>query len=85
MANAAPESAPVVRDSDSLRYPFHDYHADPYSEPHHDNGMYLHDPANIKTDVQYDPEGNQYNINQNMGTLFYRNPSYMSFDDFVNH
>ncbi len=76
------EAAP---DSDSLRYPFHDYHADPFSEPHHDNPMYMQDPANIKTKVEYDPDQNQYNINQNIGNMFYRNPSYMSFDEFVDH
>ncbi|MCX6291113.1 MAG: cell surface protein SprA [Bacteroidetes bacterium] len=75
-----PEAVP---DSDSLRYPFHDYHADPYSEPHHASPMFMQEPSNVKTNVEYDPDQNQYNINQSIGKLFYRNPSYLSFEEFV--
>ena len=81
-----PESAEISPpDSDSLRYPFHDRITDPYSDPGDQSPMYGKDPANIKTDVQYDPDNNRYNINENMGALYYRNPSYMSFDEFVDH
>ncbi|MBL0138545.1 MAG: cell surface protein SprA [Bacteroidetes bacterium] len=81
------EPAAMVVDSDSLnlRYPFHDRMGDPYSNPGSGNPLYLKDPANIKTTVDYDPDNNRYNINENMGELFYRNPSYMSFEEFVDH
>jgi len=62
-----------------LHYPFDDRYGDRTSNPHDTNGMYLKDPANIKESVEYDPENNRYNINERMGDLFYRNPSYMSF------
>ncbi len=84
-ANNMAETTAAVVDSDSLRYPFHDHHADPYSGSYHDNPLYGQDPSNVKTNVEYDPSNNQYNINQNIGNLFYRNPSYMSFDEFVDH
>ncbi len=70
-------------DSDTLVYPFHDRVADSYSEDGSPKSMYMKDPANIKTEVQYDPDNNRYNINENMGQLFYRNPSYLTFDEFI--
>jgi cell surface protein SprA len=79
----APE--PLLPDSDSLRYPFGDRYGDSYSDPSLNNPLYLRDPTNIKTDVQYDPVEKHYNINENMGELFYRNPSYMTFEEFVDH
>ncbi|MBK6837005.1 MAG: cell surface protein SprA [Bacteroidetes bacterium] len=81
------EPAALVADSDtsSLRYPFHDRFGDQYSNPGTDNPLYLKDPSNIKTTIDYDPDNNRYNINENMGELFYRNPSYMSFEEFVDH
>lgn len=77
------EMASTAADSDTLVYPFHDRIADPYSEGGTANPLYMKDPSNIKTEVQYDPDNNRYNINENMGQLFYRNPSYLTFDEFV--
>ncbi len=45
--------------------------------------MYLKEPSNIKTDVEYNTEDNEYNINEKIGDLFYRNPSYLTFQEFV--
>lgn len=70
-------------DSDTLVYPFRDRIADSYSDYGSSNPMYMKDPSNIKTDVEYDVDNNRYNINENMGELFYRNPSYLTFDEFV--
>ncbi|MBL0105056.1 MAG: hypothetical protein IPP51_15595 [Bacteroidetes bacterium] len=80
------ETTPIdTPGTDSLHYPFQDRVTDPYSAPADQSPLYLKDPSNIKTDVQYDPDNNRYNINENMGSLFYRSPSYMSFDEFVDH
>ena len=75
----------AVPDSDTtqLKYPFHDRYGDSYSTEGGKSPMFLKDPANVKTDVQYDEQNHRYNINENMGSLFYRNPSYMTFDEFV--
>ena len=75
----------AASDSDTLKFPFHDRITDPYSDPSNHSPLYGKDPSNIKTDVQYDPDNNRYNINENMGQLFYRNPSYMTFDEFLEH
>lgn len=81
------DSYASLSDSDTtqLKYPFNDRYGDSYSSPGGKSPMYLSDPSNIKTDVQYDPDNNRYNINENMGGLFYRNPSYLSFEEFVDH
>ena len=72
-------------DTDSLVYPFHDRYGDSYSVKSDTNPMFLRDPSNIKQEINYDPDNNRYNINENMGSLYYRNPSYMTFDEFVEH
>src|SRR5215210_7624597 len=45
---------------DSLKYPFNDRISDPYSLPYNNSPLYLHDPSNIKTNIEYDPDNNQY-------------------------
>jgi len=47
-----------------------------------DNPMYLNNPSNIESTIEYDPETGQYNMNQTMGDDDYRNPSYMTFDEY---
>ena len=80
-----PEPFAALSDSDTtqLHYPFRDRYGDKYSVPSDQSPLYLNDPSNVKSDIQYDPDNNRYNINENMGSLFYRNPSYLSFDEFV--
>ncbi len=76
----------VIAETDSnvsLPYPFEDRIADQYSTPGSESPMYLSDPSNIQPDVEYDTEDNEYNISEKMGKLFYRNPSYLSFEEFV--
>ncbi|MFM2136088.1 MAG: hypothetical protein RL021_1488 [Bacteroidota bacterium] len=66
-----------------LPYPFHDRIADSYNSPESGSPLFMHDPSNIKSDVQYDTDENYYLINEKVGDLFYRNPSYLSFEEFV--
>lgn len=76
---------PPDSDSTSLHYPFHDRYGDSYSEPEDRSPLILKDPSNIQTGVEYNTEENQYDINENIGKLFYRNPSYMTYQEFVDH
>ncbi len=66
-----------------LPYPWQDNLTDPFSNTPNQSPLYLGEPSNVTTDVTYDPEENQYNINEKMGDRFYRNPSYLTFDEFV--
>lgn len=72
-------------DSDTLRYPFHDRYGDPLNSRSKENGLYLSDPSNVKMEVEYNPDERQYDINERIGDQFYRNPSYMTFDEYVEH
>src|SRR5436309_3171866 len=77
-------NAPNIADTDTakLHYPLHDRHADKYNDQGSKSPLHLKDPSNITDSVEYDPKENQYNINEHIGSLFYRNPSYMSFEEF---
>ncbi|MDQ3049643.1 MAG: cell surface protein SprA [Bacteroidota bacterium] len=66
-----------------LPYPWEDNLTDPFSNTPSQSPLFLEDPSNISTSVDYDPEENQYNINEKMGDRFYRNPTYLTFDEFV--
>jgi cell surface protein SprA len=65
-----------------LKYPFSDKITDDLSSGGDSSGMYLHNPSNVKTTIEYDPEYREYDINETIGNMFYRNPDYMTFDEF---
>lgn len=75
---------PADTDSLALPYPIPDsYDPTPTGES---NGLYLNDPSNIETEVDYDPESGEYNIEQNVGDdFYYRPPTYMSFDEYQDY
>lgn len=75
---------PADTDSLALPYPIPDsYDPTPTGE---NNGLYLNDPSNIQTEVDYDPESGEYNIEQNVGEdFYYRPPTYMSFDEYQDY
>ena len=64
-----------------LPFPFNDNSGNPYDDQQ-DGGLYLNTPSNIKPDVIYNPDNNEYILNNKAGTLDYRTPTYMSFDDY---
>src|SRR5690606_18089399 len=47
--------------------------------------LFLKDPSNINSEFQYDPETGQYNYFQKMGDRNYRNPSYMSLEEYMDY
>ncbi len=46
------------------------------------NPLYLNNPSNIRSDVIYDPEKNEYIIYQKVGSFDYRTPVHMSPEEF---
>lgn len=78
-----PDPVPPDTGNGQLPYPWHDNISDGVSNLPDQSPMYLGNPSNVQTTVTYDPDQNQYNINENMGDLFYRNPSYLTFDEYV--
>lgn len=65
--------------SAGLKYPDEDSRS---SVGKKNNRMTLKDPSNIERKVEYDPETHQYVIKQTVGNQFYRDPMYMSFDEY---
>ena len=76
---------PVDSDTASLHYPIHDRRSDKYNEPSGTSPLNMGDPSNITDSVEYDPVENQYNISEHIGNQFYRNPSYLTFEEFREH
>lgn len=70
------------RDTGQLHYPFPDTYTDPYNSRNPDRPLYLSNPSNIKTTIEYNPDERQYEIEQKIGKEFFRNPSYMTFEEY---
>ncbi len=68
-------------EEDPLPYPIPEtYDPTPMGQ---DNPLYLSKPSNVESNIEYDPESGEYYITETMGDrLNYRNPSYMSFDEY---
>jgi len=68
---------------DSLLFPLQEsqnpYDIDPTG------GIFLNDPSNLKQDVIYDPVNNEYTLTNKIGTLDYRNPASLTFDEYRNY
>ena len=87
MAGRASLLAGDTTDTDTLinlPYPFED---DIGGQPPGsiDNGLFLNDPSNIEKNIEYDTETGQYNISQNIGDHYFRNPTYMTFDEYLDY
>jgi cell surface protein SprA len=73
-------SAADTSKKDSLRYPFTEEQTDRLNA--HKSKLYLQDPENIKTTIDLNPETNEYDVNQTIGDLQYRYPSYMTMQEY---
>lgn len=64
-----------------LIYPFQDDPGNPFQQPD-TNALFLKTPSNIETVVEYDPETGQYIFKKKIGDFYYRDPTYMSLDEY---
>lgn len=82
---APPEDTPVNNTAsnrvDSLRFPLKDRTGDPQQDPAY-RGMDLNDPANLQRNVEYDPEENRYYFTEKIGETNYRNPTYLTYEEY---
>ncbi|HUR12219.1 MAG TPA: cell surface protein SprA [Flavitalea sp.] len=72
----------IIRTPDTLKFPIRDRRGDRYS----DQGRHsfdLKDPANISDSIIYDPKTKQYYIIEKVGKTYYRKPTYLTFDEFM--
>lgn len=44
--------------------------------------MDLKDPSNITQSIEYDPDSNRYYLTEKIGNQYYRNPTYLTFEEF---
>ncbi len=49
------------------------------------NPFDLRDPEIVDQSIEYDPESGQYLIDEKIGDDFFRQPSYMSFDEYLDY
>ena len=52
------------------------------TQPTDTNALFLKPPSNLKSSIDYDPETNNYLFTNKIGNLNYRNPTYMTFDEY---
>ncbi len=65
-----------------LPYNFNDESTgDPLNYPN-GGGLMLNNPSNVNTNVDYDPTTGQYNVNQTMGGMNYRPPTYLDSEEY---
>ncbi len=69
---------------DTLLFPIEDRVSDKYTEKQ-SSQFNLKDPGNIKTELDYDPDLQQYSITEKIGNEYYRAPSYMTFEEFLKY
>ncbi len=74
----------IVEDSLQLKYPIQDQNGDFINNKPPDN-INLKNPSNIVQKVDYDPTTNKYILTETIGGNFYRNPTYMSFDEYLKY
>lgn len=78
----------VVLPADSpeidLPYPFDD---NDQGGPENSNtgGLYLNNPSNIESGFQYDPETGTYNYYEKIGDNYFKYPTYMDFDEYIEY
>ncbi|MES2591375.1 MAG: cell surface protein SprA [Bacteroidota bacterium] len=76
---------PVTNGATVLPYQFEDQSTgDPLNYPN-SGGLLLNNPSNVKTDVEYDPATGNYNINQTVGGMNYRPPTYMDNEEYQDY
>jgi cell surface protein SprA len=49
------------------------------------NPFDLNDPASIEQNIEYDPETNSYIVTETIGDGFFRPPTYLSFDEYLDY
>lgn len=79
-----PPDTPVTKEPVDLNFDFKDNNGKP---PQYDpkSGLYLENPSNIKTDVEYNPKTGNYDVKQKIGDMDYRPETYMSMKEYQNY
>lgn len=78
------KALPIDTPEVELPYNFSDNNG---SQPQFDDKskLYLENPSNIKTNVEYDPKTGNYDVTQKMGSLDYRPDTYIDAQDYQDY
>ncbi len=68
--------------SKTLPFPFKDQGLTPGTEEGYESKLFLQKPGNIKTDVNYNHENNEYEVTEKIGDMDYRHPQSYSFEEY---
>lgn len=72
--------AAAQSDTTRLKYPFGDDANLPGTG--HESKLYLKNPSNLKTSIEYDPLTKQYYYSYKIGDMMYRVPTTLTFDEY---
>ena len=72
-------------DTNILHFPIHDRTGNPALDQDIPKSMDLNDPKNLHKSVQYDQDSNTYTFHEKLGDQFYRDPTYMSLDEYLKY
>ena len=70
-------------DSINLPYPIEDREFDHLTNDNDNNNLDFEDPRNIVKEVQYDPKTGKFVIIEKIGGRYFRNPTYLTFEEFM--
>jgi cell surface protein SprA len=83
-SNVMPTDTPEVEEAPDLPYKFKDNNGkQPLADPK--SKLYLENPENVKTDVQYNPKTGNYDIKQKVGDMDYRPETYMNLKEYQDY
>jgi len=68
--------------NDSLRYPFNDENDNQEYGAHKESPLFLKDPSNIESSIQYDSETGNYILVKKIGEMNYRRPISMTAEEY---
>jgi cell surface protein SprA len=74
---------PVDTPDIDLPYPFNDNNGGPGNN--NTSGLFLKNPSNVKSGFEYDPETGTYNYYEKMGDRYFKYPTYMDFEEYINY
>lgn len=81
-----PADTPITGNSNAISLPYQFQNSNSAQpDTSSKSSLYLNDPSNVKTSVDYNPKTGNYDITQKVGDMNYRNPTYMTFDEYVNY
>ncbi|HRO43157.1 MAG TPA: cell surface protein SprA [Flavipsychrobacter sp.] len=79
-----PDTPTTKIDSPKLVFPIYDRTGDPLQD-RTPSSIDLADPSNVNKSVEYDPVENKYYLTEKIGDQFYRNPTYMTLDEYLRY